>query len=63
MLTRRGVAVVERARAARAALEAKLLARVGRKSLDETRRTLIALLDLTEGLDAVSKRRVRAPSG
>lgn len=61
-LTRRGASVVERGRAARAALEDELLERVGPKVLDDARRALVALLDLSGGLDAVARRRVKPPS-
>jgi DNA-binding MarR family transcriptional regulator len=61
-LTRRGARIVERGRAARVALEVKLLEQVGQKTLDEARRALVALLDLSGGLDAVAKRRVKPPS-
>lgn len=61
-LTRRGRAVVERARRARARLEAELRAAVGPEALAETRRVLLALLDRTGGLDAVRTRRVRPPT-
>src|SRR5690606_1833044 len=50
VLTRRGAGIVERGRAARAALEAKLLEQVGRKVIDDARRALVALLDLSGGL-------------
>lgn len=62
VLTRRGAGIVERARAARAALEAKLLEQVGQTVINEARRALVALLNLSGGLDAVAKRRVKPPS-
>lgn len=61
-LTRRGTAVVERGRAARADLEARLLQAVGPKALEDARKVLIALLGVSGGLDAVSTRRVKPPS-
>lgn len=61
-LTRRGMRVVESGRAARAALENRLLERVGRTVLDDARQALVALLDLSGGLDAVARRRVEPPS-
>ncbi len=61
-LTRRGVTVVGRARAARAELEARLVEQLGPEVVSEARRTLIALLAATGGVRAVAARRVRAPS-
>lgn len=61
-LTRRGLNVVKRARGARAALEAKLLQRVGQKVADDARRALVALLELSGGLDTVKHRKVKPPS-
>lgn len=61
-LTRRGTAVVERARAARARLEARLEAAVGSCSLETARDVLVTLLDLVGGLDAVTARKVLPPS-
>jgi DNA-binding MarR family transcriptional regulator len=62
LLTRRGAALVERGRAARAALEVRLVEEVGQKVLDGARHALVALLGVSGGLDAVSKRRVKPPS-
>jgi DNA-binding MarR family transcriptional regulator len=61
-LTRRGAAVVARGRAARAALEARLAAKVGARAMGEARKALVALLDVTGGLRAVSARRAKPPS-
>lgn len=61
-LTRRGLSVVERARAARATLEAQLVEQLGAAVVSEARRTLIALLAVTGGVNAVAARRVKPPS-
>ena len=58
-LTARGRAVVERARTARAKLEAALVEAVGARSVNAARRTLISLLELTGGTDAVTQRKAR----
>lgn len=60
-LTKRGVAVVEKGRAARAGLEAQLVKAVGHPVLNTARTALIALLTEVGGLEAVSKRRVKPP--
>jgi DNA-binding MarR family transcriptional regulator len=62
VLTGRGAGLVERARDARAALEAKVLKRVGPKGAFDARRALVALLQISGGLGAVTKRRVKPPS-
>jgi len=61
-LTRRGTTVVERARAARAALEAQLLKELGQAVVGEARRALVALLGITGQTGAVAARRVKPPS-
>lgn len=58
-LTARGRAMVERARAARAKLEAALVEAVGARNVNMTRRTLIGLLELTGGAEAVAQRKVK----
>jgi DNA-binding MarR family transcriptional regulator len=58
-LTARGRAAVERARAARAKLEAALVAAVGARNVNAARRTLIGLLELTGGAEAVAQRKVK----
>lgn len=62
VLTRRGLAIVEKGRTARASLEARLVDEIGQKVVDDAKMGLLALLDLTGGREAVSKRRVKAPS-
>lgn len=61
-LTRRGTAVVERGRAARRALEARLVEEIGPKRVEDARKALVALLRVSGGLEAVSSRRVKPPS-
>lgn len=58
-LTTRGRAAVERARTARAKLEAALVEAVGARNVSAARRTLIGLLELTGGTDAVTQRKVK----
>jgi DNA-binding MarR family transcriptional regulator len=62
VLTRRGAAVVARARAARAKLEAQLVEELGPAVVSKARRALIALLAAAGGVKAVAARRVRPPS-
>jgi len=61
-LTALGHGAIERARAARRSLERVLEQRVGARALAATRRTLLALLEITGGLSDVAQRRVRPPS-
>lgn len=61
-LTRRGLAVVESARSARAALEARLIEAAGKYTVEKAREALIALLQLSGGLDAVAERKAKPPS-
>lgn len=61
-LTAQGMALVERGRAARAALEAQLRKALGPKALTAARNALVVLLETTGGLDAVARRRVKPPS-
>lgn len=61
-LTARGVGVVQRARAERSRLEARLVKQFGREAVDDARRVLVHLLDVTGGGDAVKARRVKPPS-
>jgi DNA-binding MarR family transcriptional regulator len=60
-LSKRGKAVIEAARRARAAQEARLERRFGAAELARCRRLLATILDGLGGTDAVRNRRVRAP--
>lgn len=61
-LSRRGRAVVARGRAARAALEDRLVGAVGLAAVNQAREALVALLTEIGGVKAVATRRVKAPS-
>lgn len=61
-LTTKGRAVIERGRAARAKLEAEIVAEVGPKAMAGARKALVALLRKSGGMEAVAARRVKLPS-
>jgi DNA-binding MarR family transcriptional regulator len=61
-LSASGRKVIERSRAARTALEKKLVDVVGERSVATARKVLAALLEQSGGTAAVSGRRVRPPS-
>lgn len=61
-LTPRGVSVVRRARAARSRLEARLVKQFGAAAINDARRVLVHLLDVTGGAGAVTARRAKPPS-
>jgi DNA-binding MarR family transcriptional regulator len=61
-LTRKGLALVERSRAARAALEARLVEELGPAAVRDAKRVLVALLRATGGVETVTARRVK-PAG
>lgn len=60
-LSERGRAAVAAARSARAALDARLLEKLGPDAMNGARKALASLLEMTGGLEAARSRRVRAP--
>ncbi len=58
-LTAAGKSVIEKSRTARAKLEADIVREVGPAVVKAARTALVALLDRTGGLEAVTKRRVK----
>lgn len=62
-LTSKGRAAIERARAARAKLEAELVRAVGPRGVNAARKALIGLLEITGGAEAVAQRRVKPLHG
>lgn len=62
-LSARGRALVDRARAARADLEASILAKAGARDLAAAKRVLVAMLSHAGSLDDVRRRRARPPAG
>lgn len=61
-LTRAGRKLLAEGRAARAQLEAALLAEIGPRALAAAHRALVVLLQQTGGLDAVQRRSAKPPS-
>ncbi|MDY7227963.1 MarR family winged helix-turn-helix transcriptional regulator [Hyalangium rubrum] len=60
-LSERGLAAVEKSRAARAELQQRFEQRHGRRAVDEARKLLSLVLASLGGTEAVRTRRVRAP--